>query len=238
MKRILILCLLTAFNCSSQEKINLFFGLKHNFSKQIRSEDNPQFYGESNLQIGIQLKESWGAIDFNCNYLYSVSYAGEPSYSLQSHFLGGNINIHFLSDEKRIRPFFSISGLTEISTNYKNGYLWPYDYDWTTMEKPLSKDGGGPITLDYYYSSFYYATPFVGNIFIGGELKLMRNFYLSLGVGYGLRVMRAKYAEWGENDDVNEILRSITPEAHLFQFFDVQFGLTYVIPFKKEKPQP
>lgn len=70
-----------------------------------------------NLKLGadFQTKNNDLYFYFSYNFMRHSLYRG--------HFLGFAFENHFLSNEKRFRPYFGWSILTEGATNYKEGFL-------------------------------------------------------------------------------------------------------------------
>jgi hypothetical protein len=163
-----------------------------------------------------------------------------PYKSLQrSHLIGASLKYIFRERNKKVRPFLKIAVLSEVYSNYKNGLLVFNEYI-PKVEPSFSyidpTPAGEDPAVDYYYSHFYYSTPLVSSFLGGVDIKLIKNLDLNIALGYDFRIMKVKYAEWTENEDVYEILRTIPTTNNLSQMIDVQLGLTYTFSFKK-KPE-
>ena len=261
MRNLLILILLSYSSLTlSQEKIQLVTGLSGSFSKEVLSNYNSQEYGGIGFDFGARFHQKKSDLDisivyqFSSNMFYdyafdSINNQGKPVDSdgnsinaykslLRSHFVGGTLKYIFREREKRFRPFIKISALTEISTNYKNGYLM--DYELIPKEEPSKYSYyTSPGYKVSYYSYLYQSTPFVGSFQIGCDIRLIKDLHLNLSLGYGLRYMKTKYVEWKENEDFHEKLNSIPIEKHISNMLDIQLGLSYAFSFhKKEKAQP
>lgn len=199
----------------------------------------------STLKAGIELDLKTGSIDILGIFKHSgtVRYGSLFShiYDKNNQFLGGAIKYKY-NLKKIKRPFYLftfISSLANISTNYQNTYL--NEGYGTTNSIPLifytSSEPSSGLKKDYA-SWFYCSTPFTLNLSFGIDFQLIKGLFISLSAGYEYRYMRTKYAEWGEGEDVNEKLRTISSTKHYFHMLDVQLGLSYTFNFHKDSPQP
>ncbi|PKR81844.1 hypothetical protein CW751_00455 [Brumimicrobium salinarum] len=165
-----------------------------------------------------------------------------PYKSLQRiHLIGASSKYIFREHNKKVRPFLKIAVLSEVYSNYKNGLLVFNEY-FPKVEPSFSyidpTPGGEDPAVDYYYSHFYYSTPLVINFLGGVDIKLIKNLNLNIALGYDFRIMKVKYAEWKENDNVYDKLKTIPNENINSHMLDVQLGLTYAFSFKKKPTTP
>lgn len=246
----------------SQENIQLFTGFSSSFTKEIISNKSSQIFGQLDFNIGARIHQEEGDLDVSLAYQFSsnvVHYTNSDSVALvgkyykhydsngneidiynslqRNHFLGATLRYIFKERSKRFRPFIQFSIRSEIGTNYKNGYLM--DEEFIPRFNPVivyhtPPANQKPYDIDYLYSHFYHSTPFIGSFLFGYNLKVIENLHLNLALGYGFRIMKIKYAEWTENEDVYEKLRTIPTTNNLSQMIDLQLGLTYAFSFKKK----
>jgi hypothetical protein len=254
MKYLTIILTFLYLSCFSQEKIKFVTGFSGSFEKELISNKGSQLYGVLGVNAGVRLHQKKGDLEvffsyeFSSNVLHyrhadSTAFNGDyyqnydvygneidPYNSLlRSHFLGGGIKYLFRERKKTIRPFIKIHVLTEVSTNYHNGFLLQEEY------LPKNEPWGDGETFNPYYSHFYHSTPIVTRFQGGVDIMLIQNLNLNIALGYGFRVMKVKYAEWKESEDVYEKLKTIPTENISSQMLDVQIGFAYVFP---RKPKP
>ncbi|RYM32953.1 hypothetical protein ERX46_12935 [Brumimicrobium glaciale] len=239
----------------SQEKINLAIGFSSTLSDELSiiSNNGSQSYFSLGLNLGADYGFDKGNFLILFNYKFEsniYAYSDTPKIengiqyvsfnSLQRlHILGISLKYVFLNNEHDFRPFLKVSGFTEISTNYKYGFLLDNGFI------PRSESGASYIyppypedpEFDYYNSYFYNSTPLISSCLVGLDIKLLQNLNLNFAIGYGFRVMKVKYAEWKEDENVYEKLKTIPTKNINSQMFDVQLGLTYVFP-RKSTPKP
>ncbi|HTO38493.1 MAG TPA: hypothetical protein VL021_08725 [Brumimicrobium sp.] len=236
----------------SQEKFQLVTGFLGSFEKEVISNKGSQVYGALGLNLGTRFSQAKGDLDVSLIYQFSsnvVAYKSniypneEHQYIvynsvLRSHFSGLSLKYTFNNKDRdrKIKPFIFLSTLTEITSNYKKGYLLdnefiPKNESSATYYYPSIP--GGEYTVDYYYSNFYHSTPLASSLLGGIDIKLNQNLSLNIAAGYAFRVMKVKYAEWKENEDVYKKLETIPTENVFSHFLDVQLGLSYAFPLKK-----
>lgn len=61
--------------------------------------------------------------NLNNDIYFYLSYSFNKSSAYKGNFLGMSFEYHAYNSQKAIRPFFRLSLLTEVSTNYKGGFL-------------------------------------------------------------------------------------------------------------------
>jgi len=165
------------------------------------------------------------------------------TFRLYSHFLGGGIKYTYRNEMKRFRPFIALTGLTENKTNKLHHFIDSYfdfiGYPEHTYTTALGSQGNPPYVYDYY-SNFYESTPFVGSALLGCDFRIVQHLHATVGIGYGIRVMKTKYATWEEWDDeigttdVEALLKTAPVTTHIFHLLDVQVGIYYGIGFGKK----
>lgn len=171
---------------------------------------------------------------------------------VKNHFLGLSLEYSIFGDEKKVRPFIGLSLLSEIATNYRNGYM---DESFLSSDDPVAgygtvpmgSHGSGPYKIGYN-TNFYYSTPFLGSLLVGCDIHLAKGLRLSIAAGYGLRIMRYRNVVWTVESDtpylteevnVEELLKDKIVQNKAFHFMEFQLGLSYTFSFnKKEKAQP
>jgi hypothetical protein len=229
MKCILIIIAVFISNANfAQSNLKLIIGELNTISKSILSKEKyRQGYIVPSFNIGIQIENKWLTTSISGAYNFSGNIDNLSVYALRSQFIGGILNLKFLNPEKGIRPYISISGFYEVRTNYKNGILVHDSY--IPQEIPL----GSGIPSDRFFSPLYYSTPFVASAVLGCDFRLIENLHLNLGVGYGYRKMKTKYATWLKEESIDEVARNEPTSNIRSHMLDIQLGLSYAFPFKK-----
>ncbi|OJX36997.1 MAG: hypothetical protein BGO87_14555 [Flavobacteriia bacterium 40-80] len=184
------------------------------------------FFSGTNFSVGTQIDTKKSSFNLSGIYQFGGNWWGAPPYYMKYHLLGIKLKYRVLNIERRVSPFFEITGLTEVGTNYRDSYI---SYSWrpTTYASEFSNLS--------YSSRFYAGTPFVGNLLLGCDIRLVHGLHLNISAGYGLRVMLTRYAIWSKGymlskEQIHE--RSVsTKNLHMLDF---QLGLSYAFSFKKK----
>ncbi len=180
-------------------------------------------------EIGISLETN--KVEYSILGSYGVEIVlGEEKY--RSHLLGLNLEFRF-QKEKRFGFLLSLNGHYQLSANYSLAYM--RDNGWF-VDKPQSysypSSSPGQPHVTRYLSEFYIGTPFVGNVLTGVDFRVVNGLHINISAGFGVRIMRSKYAEWVEGEDVYELLKSIPIETYFFNTMDFELGLSYTFPSK------
>ncbi|RFC54067.1 hypothetical protein [Brumimicrobium aurantiacum] len=212
------------------------------FHKSFNTTYIEQSFLGINTSLGMELSTKKSKINFFVNYQLSGNFIpsdffgsilNKKFFKYRSHFLGGGGAIIF-NRNTRFSPYISFLISSEVSTNSRSAYL---NDSYGFRDYPLLLNGY-PSPKTEYWSYFYISTPFISSVTGGYTFKINKNFNVNLGVGYGLRIMKTKYAEWKEDEDIYEKLKKVPSETHYFHMLDVQLGLAYSFSFKnKPKPQ-
>lgn len=197
----IIIFLITGF-ANSQEDRNMGLVAKTSFSLYgplLYSAENGNTYNSVKGDLGVVFQRKKTDL-----YLYlSYDYNWISLYS--GHYLGISFEQYVLNKKNRIRPYYGVTFMSEISSNHKKGIISDSSF---FVGDNYSKGNG---SYPYYYnaSGFYYGTPFFGGLSIGFDFRLIRGLHLSLDFGLGIKVMRYKYLEWYEYEDYREILEEM-----------------------------
>ena len=256
MKQLLLLLTFTSsFIALSQEKLQLVTGISGFFEKELGmiSNDGSQVYVGGGLHFGLRFIQDKGMLDATLVYQLSSNVFYDDVYDsiyidyqnkktkyfdsngnkispyksvLRSHLMGFSLKYTFGNSSKVVRPYIMTQFLSEISTNYKNGFLHSNDY--TPKARPLGK---GTFTTPFW-SILYYSTPLVSSVSTGIDIRLMQNLNLNIGVGYGFRIMKVKSAKWKSDEDLQEIAKNIPTSSVYSHMLDFELGVSYAIPVK------
>lgn len=234
MKTIILLLssLFLVGNVFSQKEIQLAVELSNTYSSSRFFRFSKGTYNSTRLAIGSRFNTNKGNVTLYGMYEFSGFVQQQSMYILQSHLLGGGINYRILNKEKRFSPFIEINASTEVITNYRGGFLDIGDLFPTDYGGFWEKDG----PPSQYYSAFYYSTPFVGNILLGCDVRLVDGLHLNVGAGYGLRGMKTREIYWDEGTEPSEELRNVDPKfTKWFNMIDIKLGISYAFSFKKKQ---
>lgn len=224
--RVLIIILISSFSVSfgftQTEEVKL--ATKTSFSLYgplLYSTDNGSTYNSVKGDLGVVFQRKKTDL-----YLYlSYDYNWISLYS--GHYLGISFEQYVLNKKNRIRPYYGVTFMSEISSNHKKGIISDSSF---FVGDNYSK-GNGFYPNYYNASGFYYGTPFFGGLSIGFDFRLIRGLHLSLGIGLGIKVMRYKYLEWCEYEDYREILEEIPIQSRNLFYANAQLGLRYDFSF-------
>lgn len=249
---LIVFCFISSLSLRSQVELKPVISISNtNSSYVLREAFNTDYIFQSfygiNSKFGLEYSMNKGSFYAYGIYQYSGSYFRDSFFDYlfdgklfknRSHFLGGEIEYQFYNSGKRFRPFISLMLSKEVSTNSEYAYLSEgFAFIFSPMSYESILTSGYPIKVTYY-SHFYMETPFIGSLTGGFVFRAKDNFSIKLGAGYGLRIMKTKYTEWKEDEDIYEKLKKVPSETHYFHMLDVQLGLAYSFSFKnKSKPQ-
>jgi len=252
MKTLILLISISSL-CFGQVEVRPIVGFDYrnsfNVFNWVKSNDenyyNKQLAVGFNISIQTILKRS--SIDFCFNYQYEGTTKDRElffhTYRYYGHLIGGSVKYTYGNEQERFRPFVKITGLNEIKTNKYHSFLI-YNiltsYPEHTYVTALGSQGNPPYVYDYS-SNFYESTPFVGSALLGCDFRIIDHLHATVGIGYGIRVMKTKYLEWHEwedevgTTDLEKLLKTAPVTTHLFHLLDVQVGIYYGISFKKKE---
>lgn len=156
----------------------------------------------------------------------------------KGHYIGVALEKYFLNDERRFRPCFKASFMSEVLSNRKEGFLRDASFATSDSHTSYKVYHGKSTYYTFNSSSFYYSTPFFGTASLGFDVRLIKDLHLSFSLGYGLQIMRYKYLEWKNDADYRELLKSSPMKSKMLHYVNAELGLRYEFSFKKEsKPQ-
>lgn len=186
------------------------------------------FINSPSINLGI----NYGNNSNNTYVYFAYNFMRNSLY--KGHYLGITFEHHFLSDKKRFRPFLGLSILSEITSNYKEGFIEGTDFLTRNGHIKYTKFIGGNSSYYIFNSSgFYYSTPLFATLSLGFDVRLIKDLHLSFSLGYGLQVMRYKYLEWINDEDYRELLKEEPMKKKVFHYVNAQLGLSYAFPLKK-----
>lgn len=157
----------------------------------------------------------------NLKYRDRGYYSGETieSYLFASHLLGVGIEPRFFN-ERKVSLLVGLSFLTEVGSNYKNGFI----------------NKGTPVFPTENHSDyFYHSTPFASNLWVGVDVELFKGFNLSLSLENGMRVTKERYLKWelSELDDrsLDELVNEQEAKVLFIDRIGIRLGLSYNFSF-------
>ncbi|MDD2983803.1 MAG: hypothetical protein PHQ74_10485 [Crocinitomicaceae bacterium] len=248
MKR--IIPFLVIFNCISifaQREIQpefaaLIYTSRQEFYTGKTTWENPNdklvscfdiFYGFK-LKFGPRFLSTNKSVSVNLQYQFlqhnNKGYFGNPIV-LKSNLLGIGADLR-LFEQKRVRLFFQVAFLTEIQSNYIDDFLRSGSYSPTDF--PPQQFFG-----DYVHTNIYRGTPFVGNLSLGCNVKILSGLNLNLSFGYGMRIIKCQRAELtfikDQTFQVQTKIKNINDEYFVpFHMLDFEAGLSYTFSMNKK----
>jgi|SRR5690554_1290673 len=179
------------------------YGLNVYFPGNDYAKEN---YSEIDANLGARFDIPWGYVSISGVYKYSVTNTSTVyANQLRFHHLGGALRYTLKKNDMRFKPFLKVAVLTEVGNEKYNE---PKDgYPWT--------EGLSPFNLSD--KSYFF------NFSAGCEIRLVKNFNLSISSGYNYRVMQG----------LPTYFKKI--KNHHFTGVSFHFGLAYAIPFTKTK---
>lgn len=246
MRVLILFCFISSFSLMSQVELKPIVSLSNTnsfyvFHKSFKTDYIERSFLGVNTKLGMNLSMRKGEFNFFGNYQLSGSFIpsdffgnlfNKNFFKYRSHFVGVGISYYFFKKNKRFAPYVSFVISSEVSTNSKLAFL---NDAYGFRDYPLLSNGY-PSPNTSYWSYFYISTPLICSITGGFSFRIGENVDINFGVGYGLRKMRTKYAEWKEDEDVYSKLKESSIRTNYFHMLDVQLGLTYSFSFKP-KPQ-
>ena len=231
MKKLSFLLTLSIFltgNSEAQNTPKLTLGIYNNMS--VNAFVNNFYWGMGAL-AGSQIDLRKGSISLYAMYQFSVNSSENDFFSLQSHLLGGGFQYRILSREKRFSPYIELTAMSEVGTNYRDGYM---DRDGLyPVDNPSAFSYTKPETT-FLYASFYHSTPLVGSAIVGCDIRLTNNLHLSIGAGYGYRGVKTRYVWWNEKEELTkEMLHKRAILTEWYDMIDVKLGISYAFSLKK-----
>ena len=205
---------------------------QHSGEKIILSDNT---YSGLNLRLGARFLYGNKSALVNLQYQFLQNNGfgrNDADVSLRSKFMGVGGDFR-LFEQKRVGLFFQMALLTEVSTNYKDQYLEDGSY------RPRSY-AAHDFYNDYAYRNIYKGTPFIGNLSLGCNVRIMYGLSLNLSFGYGLRILRSQlvkldfntYQQTGIPTKITDVNDSYLIPFHMM---DLQAGLSYSFSFKKNE---
>ena len=193
-----------------------------------------------------------GTLSIEGIYCFNANYGNEnhdffgfdqsPSFSFKTHNFGIAVKYTFLnSDKYRFRPFAELMGYAPIIDKNKHRF---FSESFFATPAPVETLGSYGSPTYEFYSNFYESTPFVGSALLGCDFRIVQHLHATVGIGYGIRVMKTKYIEWHEwedevgTTDLEKLLKTAPVTTHIFHLLDVQVGIYYGIGFGKKGKDP
>lgn len=244
MKRVIILFIFVLL-CNvikAQVEIRPVVGLSEQFSmpniiteaffyKEVGTTDfRLTTYG----QIGVNISHE--NIEYNIIGLYGLG-AILLGGRYIDHEFGMRLGFRFHKN-KKFGFLLSLDAKCQVASNYHLAYMGDNYHYLFLSESPdswMSYNSGSHGSLPghlVYHSNFYVGTPFVGNILTGVDYRIMEGLHINASAGFGVRIMKTKYAEWLEGQNVYKKLETIPEKTHYISTMDFELGVSYAIPMK------
>ncbi|WP_107039026.1 hypothetical protein [Brumimicrobium mesophilum] len=239
MKQIIIGLLLGIFllhgnTVNSQISKSLHFGVSESLYSEGGKLRFKNFkYTRTSVQLGVNLDlESnnfrvFGVYELYGNLKFESTTEEYDSFLFASHLMGVGVENRFW-DEKRVSLLVGFSALTEIASNYRNGYIsegspvYPisnYTYELLNSNSIIQ------------YQDFYYSTPFASSFYIGADVQIYKGLHFNLSLENNFRIMKTREVVWDPSSFEGRLLEDIINEQEIettiIDQLGFRFGLTY-----------
>lgn len=228
----------------SQKQIGIYSELSQSFPKIM--------FTETNLSLGVSMPISIGMISTFIQYQFGGNYkikreGNFKAYEIQYQMLGGGLKYRFLSKMKLYSPTLKISAATELTSNYRGGYLYSrinaynkeyYSFFPTRNHEIEKVTYDGELYNTYNYVYYYVSTPLVLSILVGHEFRLTKGLNFNVGIGYSARAVKARLKKWGAGttEPPSDISKTHSMQGvKWFHMIDLNLGFNYTFPIKKKE---
>lgn len=232
-----LVSLLTLISIKEAKAQQLHLGVSEGvYSNRQGFIDFDGLYSKTDIQVGINLDlntnnfRTFGIYELQGNFKsnYKNSNGNSPeAFLFSSHLLGIGAENRFWKD-KRVSLLIGFSALTEVASNFRNGYIsdgipiYPTYEVWPVLqyEQPIVQ-----------YQDFYHSTPFASSFYIGVDVKIIKGLHFNFSLESNIRIVKTREIVWDianyENRLIEEIINEQQIETTLNDQLGVRFGLTY-----------
>lgn len=219
-------------HCFAQRKISPYIGVAE-YQDHLFAQ-----YLSTDLNIGVQFDLNQGyLVAYGVYQLYgSIKTKTLHGFIFSSHLVGVG-GEYCLNKEKRFAFILGLSALTEVGTNFRNGYLL---HGIPSLPKEYSVSSGGydPIYTYYYGDDFYYSTPLVASIWVGCDFRIAKGFRISLSVENSVRIIKTRHMKWQKADMIihrmDELIEKQPIETKVMDRIGLRLGLSYAFSLKSK----
>lgn len=244
---LLILCSI-ATNSFGQQNRTIHIGVSEGLSGMLKAD---QLFTSSNLHLGLQFELNNGSVNvFGAYQLFgNMSDDAFEPYTFSSQLLG--IGAEFQSNtDKVISLVVGTTVMTEIYSNFKNGYMVDGNLVFPQMVYPYMNDiyyaSNFQKSYSYYGSYHYQSTPLNISVWLGMNVRLYKSLFVNLSIFNDIRVVSQKYFKWDVTDkeeeqinligkDINELIDREPISRTVIDRFGLRVGLSYALPISKKK---
>lgn len=209
MKKLLIFFFVSiSLLTTAQEKFKLYTELSQGISYYLIDWN---FYSETDANVGVSLNTSKGNFTLYAKYRFGgyIVPGDFPPYTLRYSSFGGGFNYRILNQSNRISPFVRIEMVTQVKENKNEPSAF------------YMSEGVHPTNSSNLQSNpRYLYTSVIGNIYVGADFKVAKNFNINIGLGGSFRELKLGY-------------NYSTTVKHLYGL-SMQLGLTYAFSVKKK----
>lgn len=261
---IFTLFLILLFEVKGQNNKKLYAGLSQTVDHLFRNTESILDVGTTfkyeKGRFNVFLTYAYGGVfNYNAAYKPDAFHEGFKPYGFDYHLLGGGLRYKFEPKESFYHPTLKMTILTEVGSCYRGkglelGYELNSKEDYFPLFSPtdhiyphfqLSYQNNDKNKLLYYHTYNYISTPLVGSFFFGNEIRLFKDFFLNLELGYMFRAFRYYHNKWlpEEQEQPIEIvethrLKDTSNGKTIFEhYFEFEIGFNYSFSFKN-KPTP
>lgn len=223
----------TSLQCLAQSAISPYIGV----SEEIYSF-YPSFLA-TNLYLGAQFEIKPGYLTaYGIYQLHGNLETKElPSFIFASHLAG--IGAEYRSNkDKRFAFVLGFSALTEVKSNFRNGYL--KDGIPSLPSKKFIESHTYENSIEFYYSNdFYHSTPFSGNIWLGCDFRIIQGLNINISLVNNTQIIKMRHLDWDipdfDDQTVNDAINKQPIKTVVLDQNGLRFSLSYTVPLKKKE---
>ncbi len=130
-------------------------------------------------------------------------------------------------EQNKVRLFFKMTTLTEVSSNFINSYLKLGTYEPTDFD--LNEK-----YIEHPIINIYKGTPLINTLSIGSNIKIIKGLNLNFAIDYSMKLLRIEQGSMSfQSNKITGLFRD-TLNLIPFHMFGFQAGLNYEFPVKKK----
>lgn len=212
----LIFLIFSSFFVFSQKNRSIHVGISEGV------HINPNF-SKTDFQMGIEFELESSSINaFGIYQLYgNIKEQDFPNFLFASHLLGVGAE-HRTTIDKRVSLFIGANLLTEVATNFENGYLSQSTPSYPRIDKS---------------NEIYLSTPLASSVYLGADFKVIENLHINLSVENNFRIMRVKHLTLNTSDfedyTFEELINNQEVKIEFLDKLGLRLGLKYNFSLKK-----
>ncbi|RYM33878.1 hypothetical protein ERX46_07905 [Brumimicrobium glaciale] len=209
----------------SQNKNAIHVGITEGVYLQESIFRNLDAYSKTDVQIGMQFElESSTLNAYGIYQLFgNVNSKEFSNYLFASHLLGVGVEQR-ISKTKRVSLFIGANLLTEIASNFENGYMRGAYPSYPTL---------GEV------NNFYHSTPFANSVYLGADVKIYKSLHLNISIENNFRILKMRSTTLAIEDfdgrTLDEVINDQELKTVVVDRLGLRIGLNYNFSYKNER---